>query len=1205
MATETDVKLIGYTELMLVDRETHKIDTCVKQKNQLTEPFARWLLSGNMCSPDGAPMTITTNPISNMLGSASSPRLQTTTVSSGSDSSTGAYGIYLMSENVNISKGTQIPPYVGPSLGTKAASVVYYGTEATADDGSTMAPENAACKWSRVGDNPAFTVTYTKDDNNTHTIKSIVLGVAHNMFTSNGYTASISIRQSTPVIPPDWDMAWSGSTADSLVAPSMNSQYLIAPFLRTKKVDGRWGDGIYTLSTTSGSNNGIGFFDLANKSMVRSRASTEATYNNITTEYYVSQPTYFVSSTHCGGGFAIGNGKAIRITRGASVFSGNTIVSRRVRIETQRKLSLIEENNQGWSDTLEYEVTSATGAAINSSIAYQSAPVMVAIRGTTQRPLRTYTNADNETVTEYETIDDPAQDRIEIYLSMETGTFTAQTAAQSSDGYAHPGGTGIAVYKLVIMIQAWRAAATDISLTNAPITNYGRVAVIPYAIGIYPSNSSSNADESMNGANYTCGAYDPVNDTYYLPITHICEGVTLHNWNLANTAKLSPVSCANSHIQPGLMFDAGLTRIGDFFFAMGPEQGDTSTTTSVRTMMLTNDEGYVPITVNSTQLWSKTQSLVMSGLTLTTPIVKASTQILVVRYTYAFEIAPSIPASPVNFIVRQPSSAVATSLVVSWTPQERVERIRLRRSLYSTHADETKCYVPSPIINPDNGVFTDTLLHPRTTYYYRMRNENSSSTSSSSSVGWALGSATTKAFIETVASISSITSVHNYRDIQLDWEWNQPTPSTDISYNNDITTYFDTYKIQYRKHPTLTDKLSYTYDADDFTDAETWTTITTTTPMSLKNYDLISLDPKSLYLIRIRAEIESNCYENSSDAVSAWENYYDATADLPVPVAFTNITTEYIDYDYTTGIIKLTWDAQPEVACSLVVGDTTYTTEANTKVLDALVVNGSNGLYDAFSATLQPYNSTHTVDTSLRTTTTTSTKIMRYNDTTTTPVINTVEGRTGAGGEWTTFSTSGFGAELARVFAQGIPADITTSNPAVLTIAGSASADGVYLADQKYLRFRLGYSKDVGTTIKAWKFPFMLRRLFGTTSTDGEAIAFPSGTRLGMTVYGGVTNESEIIWTPLGTLNSVPGIDGSVSTFPINSVSSDASFNTMQRALAHIQNSVTYSYFMVEWVLSNPDGAMNTADELGRIVTKNDYDKIQLELHMFTVLLNN
>ena len=1256
MDMNNSVKLIGYTELMLVDRDTSKIVKYVKQENQLTEPFARWILAGNLCvhnsSTATAQLTVESNPISSLLGSTSLPHYQTVTLSLG----TGKFGIYLMNTEVNIQETTQIPPYVSASLGALADSVTYYGSSDTSNDGKTMAPDNGSCRWSKVGLNPAYTTTYIKDDENTASIKSVVLGVRHDQRTSNCYGSYIMVRQSPVVLPPNWDNAWENAQTGSsavLNAASAVSTFLVAPFLRTTMRNNRYGDGIYTISTEGG----IGFFDLAEKEFETHTNSSILVTNGITGESYspsTSESAGFIGSTHCGGGFAIGGGKAIRVVKGAETLVNGLGTVRTIGLEYQRKLVRSETVQTGLGTTTEtwygtYPSLTFTASTENEviqtipeTIYKNCAPVMVAIRGTSTNIIGTYIDPDTGlSVNRTEVVDNPAEDRIEIFCSLGVGTFTEYTDAE---GHYHPGGTGIELHKKVIKINAFREAAPNTEFVNSlenNVIDYGRVAVLPYAVGTLASpTAGATEDTSMSGSHYTFGTYDPVNEVYYLPITHIVAGMRMDTWEMKDnptTADWVPVQCARSECQPGLMFNENFTRQSDFMFAIAPCPGNGSGVASARLAMLTTDEGYTPTIVNSRQCWTMTQSLVMSGLTLTEPIEKTPNQILVVRYSYAFEILPEVPEQPTNFTVSSPSTDVATSLIAQWTPRARTERLRLRRSLYSTHTDETKLYVASPLLYPNNGEYVDTHLRPNTTYYYRILGENAASLLATTPTEWITASATTKPLIESVVPPTAFQLAEvSYRYVELKWVWDQPTPATDPSIANDITAFFDEYVLQYKTAPAL--GVGETeYSSTVYEDPDGWTTVVDSTALHvLQNYlttiyKISALSPKQTYLFRIQAKIDAGTYSNPANAVSAWTGFAQATDDLPVPAAVAGVVVRRTDYNYSSGVIEMSWDGQVEVQFTIAywVGSdyVTYpeTFSDNIVELNTMNANGTTSPWSSFQYRVVSFNETHTTPSeqealALVTTTGSSTGIVLYRDETTIPIsenrVLACDTNNSDPAEWLVYEDAlsdpaptgqGFTpTDLPTLFAQ----DAATGTPVSVLISGDTMQDGIAIGYQKYIKVRLGITAPTLTNYHtaSWKFPFEIIR-----NTDNQATAFLTGTRLQLNVYGQmVENNTVTSETCIGTLNNIPDIGGSASDFPISSMSNGIVFTTRNRTLAFVSTDATpainryYDRYVAEWVIYNETpstfGSGEQTTTYGGVLLPSANDMLMIRLYMFTVI---
>ena len=1220
----SDVKLIGYTDVLLVDRRTNQVVEQLRQKNQITEPFARWVLTGNLCTHNpssqdnaNASLTIDSNSVSRFLGSKSIPRYQTVTSSCGN----GEFGIYLLSVEAPIKADTQIPPYLGANLqGTtnkiKDAKpvLVYYGTATTQNAGNlTMAVDNGGCKWSQIASNPAFQTTYVKDDETSVTIKSIILGAAHGQLTNDGYSAHIAVRQSPSILPQGWDNSWDNATtaaSNTLKAPTIISKYLVAPYLRGTIKNGRYGDGIYTTGKfgTSGSFY-ISYYDLASKQFEFNGAAASydlAKVNGLTGEIYSTNPDKFVAN-NCSGGFAIGNGKAIRVDKGAeTISSGGVGTARQVILRYQERLSPVDPasaDNMTASDFINDALTfyPTENTTIPETIYKYCAPVMVAKRGATAE-----------------------DDLLEVFVSLGVGTFSNSTLG--------PTGTGIEVHKFAIKIGKWRAATaadgdfSSLILRENWIIKYGRVAVLPYAIGRTNSSNSEAAETSTTGSTYTFGTYDDVNGIggtvggycYYLPITHILAGTSLHDWTYTENDPVVdrvPQLCANSNFQPGLVLDAGtFERLGDCIFAMAPNPNASSTTVSTRIAMLTNDEGLNPVIVNTDQHWNETHSLVMSGLVLDTPIQKTAEQILVVRYTYAFEILPAPPARPAPFAVALPVPRNATSLRLTWNPTEHTERYILRRATISDFSDEVRVNVPSPILHPlqNTGMLIDTGLLPNKTYYYRLSAANGG--------GWlepfCEDSQQTYALCDMPVAPSSFTTAHCYaRSIELSWEWPQPTPLTDSSITDDITPYFTRFELQYQQASsgsTLTDALAsdggwIAVEDDDLLLKET----TSATVSSLLPSQE---DEETVYFFRIRARINPDYYENAGSAVSSWVGLSAATECLPEPVQVAGVEILRSDYNYSNGALRLTWNGQPDMNFYVRYKLNDSTVEWNPANVVNVATNAANitdvpyegvdsdnnaaaGQWCNPIVQIWPYNDSYPLPADRSTLDATAAQIAsegyalaRYWSGTSgmklAVVTNNAYETIVIDGNNTDVSYGGFTtASLSRLFTDAEQA-------AMLTLHGDYDG-GVTGADyalyhQNHLKIVLEFDNQIdaestGTVINgtrnaaenkrarciAWKMPFELYK----KKQIGEQTSFSSSLIVKQTLYGLPSGSS---YVPIGTLADVFGDGVEERCYVSNTLS------TKLRPLVQTGNTAEFTKFKVEWELTSTtsgDNAILAADE--------------------------
>lgn len=1208
----TPVELVGYTEILLVDRETKKVVRQVRQKNQITEPFARWLLTGNLAthSPTSNEqssdmLTMDSNSVSLFLGSRSIPRFQTVL----SDCGTGEFGIYLLSKDVHISPRTQIPPYLNGSLSALSTSrnndgtsvLVYYGTASSQNTGDLMmAVDNGGCKWSSVLGNPAFTTTYVKDDNNVATIRSVVLGATHAQLTDSGYNAYIAIWQSPTIIPQGWDNAWdnAATSSETIKAPTIIDNYLIAPFLRGTIRDGRYSDGLYTTGKFGTSlNSFISYYDLGSKQFECNGSATSynnAKVNGLTGEVYSTDPSKFVTA-ECAGGYAIGNGKAIRLLNGATTLNGSgECVKRGVKIASQTRLS---PNGSGTFDPADIfsgtalESSATEGTTVPETIYKYAMPVMVAKRGV-----------------------NPEDDVIEVFLSMGVGVF--------SDSTLGPTGTGIEIHKFTIKVGRWRtmegtltaAISSDVGL----VVKHGRVAVLPYAIGRAAETWSLNGGETTRGQFYTFGTYDDAGNCYYLPITHLLNGVDLCDWTYTetDTDDRTPLYSANKNFQPGLILEpsatTGLARIGDFIFAMAPNR-TMAGTVATRVAALVNDEGLRPVITNADQHWSQTHSLVMSGLTLDSPIQKSADQILVVRYTYAFEILPPKPARPVPFAVDVPDVQTATALTVTWTPTVHTERYLLRRAKLSDYSDEVRLPVPSPLISSTDGSYLDADLLPNTTYYYRLAATNVAGYNAL----WCEGSHKTNPLTETVAAPSSFTASEVYaRSIHLTWAWNQPTPATDSLVINDITSFFERFQLQYQTITAGDGGLEAALSAARASE-EGWTDVSNTALLTKTTTGLMlgSLSPLTQYYFRIRAKITPAYYENTVNAVSGWAYLSQETADLPAPEAVSGIVLTRTDYHFSTGDVEVAWQGQNDMRFKVnyKVDDVeagysaTNLTEVQTNhvTLTGLPygTTSSPGAWDKLSVKIAPFNETHAYSESSECNTeeTSESYVLARNISADlsnpTGTLRAASNEAMGGPASEEESYGNFSAALfPRLFAQDSLAG--TRYPVTLTIPGTYSEQaqsGTPFSERSRLRVTLKFENRIAAADElqaapclAWKMPFVLRKQVTATSAEAN---FTNGVKVAMTLYGCRENEEDVA---IGTLNDVVDVAGNITT--------TTSFSTRNRPLvaANILDAQDqpqeFTSFKVEWVIETVSSGETLIDET---------ETLLLELYMWGIITDS
>lgn len=1186
--------LVGYIDVLLVNRDTGKIEKHIRQKNQITEPFARWLLLGNLCthnvsrgtvSPGSLPtqiQTIDVNSISNMLGSRSSVYYQSITTDCGSNS----FGIYLLNKEVNITPFTQIPPYLNPSLGgMDGTGVVYYGSPDTPTNEQTMVVDNATSKWSTLGTNPAFTTTYIKDDTNTAVIRSIVLGVKHDAFSTNGFNPRIVVFQSPPLIPSSWDNSWgSGTSANVMNVPVVIKHYLVNKFARTTKKDGAYADGLYADNGIGGTSDRVMcYWDLGSKMSYIPASSSTATNNTLTDERYHTTPTEFFAgdtmANKLSGGFSIGGGKALRVNMGETAANGS---SRTIIISSIHNLL-----NDSTSTDPDYTFTldvSERDNTVPDTIARYCAPVMVAKRGFK--------------VVNGERVDAPELDTIEIFIAMGVGNFV-----NASRG---PTGMGIEIQKVTVPVGGWRSFNGSFSswITSgvAGRVEHGRVAVLPYAIGCFKNDTNT-----LDGSHYTFGTYDE-RDTgtqYYLPITHILSDLDLATWTRKNpgTAPTSSdvVLCANSNIQPGLVIQSGtdtngkdiLTgRTGDCCFALAPHDAVTLDIQSTRIAMLVNDEGLNPVVLNLNQHWNQTHGLVMSGLNIPGGITKGANQVLVVRYTYAFDISPAIPDAITGFTVSAPDpsgpdSGKATQLNISFSVPERVERYLLRRNTAPYESNliavdtETRVALPPPLLSPTNGTIEDDGLKPNTHYYYRMCAANTTGATE-----WVYGDAVTAPYTETVAAPSgfSIDGVAGKKTLPVQWVWDQPAPPAVV---NDVRRFFARYTLQYRK---VVGTKEETVPAAILNSDEGWETFSPElTDYTDTDCIVTGLSPSTDYYLRIRSEIDSSCY-TTNPYYSAWTGLAATTYALSEPDAITNLQINYSNYHRRSGEVEVSWSPQNEMRYKVMykrngawipyIDDT----ESNTCVIE--FGSGELAAWSNIEVQVTPFNDSYpAAGNSAKA----GTQTGKYRVLSQVPLYAKETRAYGVLNNTAYPIDSLSNGENLFIKNDTTPTGAAGVEPAKFELDGGMTVNGTTtVADCSHIRFVVSYYNrkndgDSDTPMKCagWKIPF---RLFRQKLGGGDDFG---AVKLSMSVYGGNSGGR----TLLGTLADVytedysdyyvPAQDNSITTSGAEDI--DTVATSINRIIGSNSNTA-YDWFEVVWDVESAVSGQSILRDAGNVI---------------------
>ena len=961
-----------------------------------------------------------------------------------------------------------------------------------------------------------------------------------------------------------------------------------------------YGDGLYATNKQY-----MCYWDLGRKECFIPTAASTSVENSLTRERYNTgdgTDGFFGSvafKNKISGGFAIGNGKAIRVNKGLTDSSNK---KREIIISSLHNFLGTEV-----SSDIDYEIqdtiTTTENATIPETITNNCAPVMVARRGFK--------------VEGGQIVDAPEEDRVEVFISMGVGQFTNAALG--------PTGTGVEIHKLTMPVGRWRnttgtnAAFKTYFQSLAPSSPYamkyhGRVAVLPYAIGRY--SNGANARETVttvNGDVYTFGTYDE-SDTgsqYYLPITHILNGVDLADWSYPapdNAEKdRVPNLCANTFIQPGLVIQSGtgvygtatkdiLTgRTGDCLFAVSMHPALTNAS-STRIAMLVTDEGLNPVVVNLTHHWNQTQGLVMSGLNLASAITKNANQVLVVRYTYAFDISPAIPNAITNFTASVPDinsadSGKARQLHLSFNVPDRVERYLLRRSErpytsgITSIEQETRVAVTPPLLSPTNGTIVDTGLKPNTQYYYRMCAANTTGATE-----WVYTSCATNPYVEPVADPSEFVVSNTVpRSLSLSWTWVQPTPETDETYKNDVKDYFSRYTLQYLRvtgePESSVPSALLELDADDSTWTECTDDLTDYTTHTCTLSDLI---PSQAYYLRIRAEIDETCY-TTNPSTSGWVGLVGTAGGLIAPVAITNLVVRQSNYNRLGGSIDVSWSPQNDMLFRVMyrkAGTSNSWTMADRDVADNhYVITLSNDVqtWGNIEVQVTPHNEDHSIadSSALMGTSTAKCRVLSRSaletkETYISAFVNNVEypftNKNLVNGDtlFTAYDVSNGTANTSRAYFYVAGDDeIPDGND---TLAKTCSR----------LKFVVSYWNRVSggsnTTMKCtgWKMPFRLYRDFTDSSTASQI-------KVKMSVYGGLGSTETLLGTLVDVFSEghtdvfTPDAAGYVYTMTadIDTVIAPG-INRIVSAQGNSGN--TYEYFKVIWEVESPSGTILADD---------------------------
>ena len=723
------MRFTGKVDIYLINKNG-EIVTHVTKHNRLSEAFGRWLLNGNLGTSDGIEI-LGRNPISKTLYSAGYLRpINTIRNAQGLDTDkaydsnlaagyqltdatcSGSFGLYVLNQAITPTSSSIFPPYFDSTLQHMNKAIIsFYGDQNTIDDGQYhMERNNALSRWSMVGTSPSFTVSYHKTHGSA-IIRSLVIGAL-----PSSTPSCIHIKQSPTDMPIYWDTAWqptwdristsnisytpivleqpNGSTVTdgittniwetlgtsiNIIPSASNPTYVISPYLRTAMVNNMWCDGLYTIGTDS---EYISFYDLGVHGVVHSDTLNTNTINGYTDDRFCNKTETFINP-NVSGGFDIGGGRVLRLNKGEALYDtdGNCI-GRTMYLYTQMALSQTRPTPIT-PDVFKYAIPvyATENTKIPDAIYNTNAPIMVSKRGS-----------------------EAINDILEFFITMGVGTFTAYT---DEKGY-HPGGTGIEIHKFSILTYYFRWSTSPPSqiIDEEPtrLVDHGRVAVLPYAIG-YPTESSDKPSTNITGNEYISGNYNEAYDYYTLPFTHMLKDCTPLDWQGNETILTSSYS---ETFVPGVVLDGpDMSFMGDTLMKYN----------GAITKYLNTNEGYVPLEINQTQWWSVVNSMILSSLTLDTPIVKEEDQRLVINYTYAFDLSLPIPVVPTLTV-----SIVDDRLLLTLNSTTN-DLVLVHRSLDPQFSTFTA-------VNIDTGTTIREAATAGVHYYYRARSWNGESFSS-------------------------------------------------------------------------------------------------------------------------------------------------------------------------------------------------------------------------------------------------------------------------------------------------------------------------------------------------------------------------------------------------------------------------------------------------------------------------------------------
>jgi len=474
----------------------------------------------------------------------------------------------------------------------------------------------------------------------------------------------------------------------------------------------------------------------------------------------------------------------------------------------------------GMKQQFETDIVYATGGnSIPLSIWQENAPVMVAVRGNSER-----------------------EDKIEIFMSLGVGEFEEY----EDEHGVHPGGVGVELHKFTLnaFYVRWTTAGFGPNIRNNPsiFQYHGRVAVLPFAVGRTTSQKDAEIDTTTLGGDYVVGGYDPHGEAgyglYYLPVTHFLRGVSTFTWFYDDEVESARdvVLCSSDTYQHGVVLDSEFEFIRNFPFGVD----------GVKIALLSTADGLVPITVNQMQRWQPQWSWMMSALNLEEPVTKNEDQRLYVSYSYEMEVYDE-PPSAVDFEVTVNS---ATSCSFTWPPVPFPNSVVLTRALSDLFArgNTVSLNARRASFDSEHDVmrFSDGTVLPKTKYYYRMKVWNG--------VDFSLPTVREIITSALVDKPVAPTNLVWYNDI-VSWQWPQMNVAPFVK--DDITRFFLKWELQFK----FASEPDSEFRTIGFYNMERHTTRQAPLPGYVSNLD---------YVVRLRAVINPKYYDMAGLNESEW-----------------------------------------------------------------------------------------------------------------------------------------------------------------------------------------------------------------------------------------------------------------------------------------------------------------------------------------------